>query len=87
MSEFEKVTFVGADDYAIYFEVEENHLLIEFEEKLRQCDIVLVDKQNAKKMFDQQSGLEVFAREHGFTTRWDVRQNCFICTKEPPWIE
>ena len=93
MSEFEKIQFeaVGynpsANEFGVYFDVEENHLLIEFEEKLRESDYVFVERREAEAMFDKRSKFEGFARERVFSTRWSHRVYCFICEKEPPWTD
>ena len=87
MSEFEKIHLGYIAGTGVYFEIEENQLLIEFEEKLRESDYVLVDKKMAEAMFTKRSLFEAFARKYGFVTHWDHYQYIFVCSKEPPWIE
>lgn len=87
MNGFEKIHFNWSDDTGVCFQVEENHLMIDFDEKLRTCDIVLMGKGIAEKMFEKRSLMEQFVRERGFTARFDISQYMFIFEKEMPWNE
>ena len=87
MSEFEKIHLDFIDGTGVHFEVEENHLLIDFEEKLQECDYIVVGERQVRSMFDKLSEFEAFARKYGFVARWDHHQDIFVCSKEPPWIE
>lgn len=92
MSDYEKIKFetTGIDEEGnpgVYFEVEEDPLMAEFDEKLNTCDIVLLCKGIARRMFEKRSLMEQFARERGFTTRYDISQYMFVFEKEMPWNE
>ncbi len=93
MSTFEKIQFesvgfnASANEFGVYFEVEENYLLIDFDEKLNTCDIVLMARRIAEKLFEKRSLMEKFARERGFKTRYDYCQYMFVFEKEMPWNE
>jgi len=87
MGEFEEIDVYKIAPYGVYFTVHENTLLVDFEEKLRTCDIVMVDGITALKMFGPVQKLKDFARQRGFKTVWDWPQKMWVCQKDLPWIE
>lgn len=87
MSDYEKILFESIDEDGVHFEVEDNPLMVEFEENLRTYDIVLMFKEVAKHLFEKRSMMEQFVRERGFTTKFDPEQYMFVFEKEMPWGE
>ena len=92
MNGFEKIHFetTGIDEEGVagvYFAVEDDPLMVEFDEKLRTCDIVILCKGIAQRMFEKRSSMEQFVRERGFTTVYNISQHVFVFEKEMPWNE